>query len=527
MPAPTNTTAATALALAVGSSVTLSVSDIPSDVTKTLWFRHTSATRQVISVLGWEEAASDYLPNVTVWEGPDAGSLAQTTPFGTGIAQRRLVQITIEAGATLYFRVVDANGGSNPNGTSGQQLVVTLERSDKAALPAGYLLVPDDKEDFPGALINPGTGVTERLIPIVAGENGAVASNGRFLLEDKHQGTFVLYDRHGDVVKVITELTIPGVTFVTWAPITAVGTEFYVMRVESDLTGGPDVYIWHLDNAGTVLDQWSDAYPNAGAPASIAVAPDGSEFYIARIGGAQPVYRFDPDTGTFGAAFLAGASGQIIRTDLIALDDGSVLVGVNQGGIDEKVLRISAAGSLLETYAITGVVPGDDWSRNRMAIGLERDTFWLWLTDQDANGNNIARFAEIDLDDGSLLRTAISWEFQEGLGPVDPEDEDRRFGHSNSCPFVILTQPMEAEADPPPFTFDESLVCPCPCDCHPGPSSGPPPTSTGPIQPPVNIEPVSGPVTPLDPVYWTALCVGGGLVPTAADPTVHENWVRV
>lgn len=76
---------------------------------------------------------------------------------------------------------------------------------------------------------------------------------------------------------------------------------------------------------------------------------------------------------------------------------------------------------------------------------------------------------------------------------------------------------------PPDPIFDDSLVCPCPCECDDGPSSG----STGPIQPPVNVVPIAGPVTPLDPQYWTAVCVGGGLVPTAADPTVHENWVRV
>jgi hypothetical protein len=184
--APTNISAATARELTWGDYV---ISDVDLlSAPYELWFKTTGQPNEVIQGI-WAHAllASTYDPKVTVYSGPDPGSLSVF--LGLENIVNRPIQVPTEEGEDRYFQVVQ-NGAGVPNAP----LSFSVTKAPSGLAPAGSLIVNHDHSGFPAAILNASTGAIIGYVRLVAGELGEMLPNGVMLLSDEATGKTVLYN---------------------------------------------------------------------------------------------------------------------------------------------------------------------------------------------------------------------------------------------------------------------------------------------------------------------------------------------
>ena len=140
--------------------------------------------------------------------------------------------------------------------------------------------------------------------------------------------------------------------------------------------------------------------------------------------------------------------------------------------------------------------------RRHVSTGLGRHWMTVWK-----RGASQDTFERVDIDSGVVLETAPVYVFDDGISsrtPAAPASVPvaERFGHSDSCPVLSV---------PPTLTVPHALICCCECECGGG-SDKPLPSAKGAVLDPVSEE-------------WERFCDGGGVVPSASDPTDAESWL--
>jgi hypothetical protein len=134
----------------------------------------------------------------------------------------------------------------------------------------------------------------------------------------------------------------------------------------------------------------------------------------------------------------------------------------------------------------------------------------VWLTVWKRSGVTDT-FERVDVASGNVLETAPAYYFNNGKSgrtPATPASVPlvERFGQSDSCPVMSVPPTMPVAA-----TIGNESLCCCECSCGGG-SDKPLPSAVGALLPSVLDE-------------WERQCDGGGVVPTASDPTDSESWL--
>ncbi len=474
-------------------------------------------------------AMGAYNPTLHVWHGDNPATFDDDTLLNGFEAARKPCVLPVVPGETYYFQVEDgAAFGSDlwwkyvatdsddvaiglfawTADTIGADLVFSVLPAPAQPVQAGDLFIPDDTPGFPASISSPIDGTVRRLVNFPATERAGVLPTGEILTASTVGGDHLeLYDR---TLTYVTSIARKG------GSIRGDGANtFYVFDADADelvtisSTGVVGGTTWALSSltgkiavnrAGTVLYFQAAAVP---------------------LGAALQRWDLVNDIALTDVPSSAVA-GYTIAEDVLVLADDTVLVAYKKATatVDYYVRRYSADGAtILNTYNF-GTVEID-----RLALEVGAETFRVYFHLADAK----SRFTQITPSSGATVGTFDFYQCNAGFFTyATPFADPPRFGHSQSCPFLIIQQDEE---DIP--LLDESVpCCESECACPPAasptgsPSGAPVVTHTGPVLPPVNTLPETGEPSPLDPPYWEALCAGAGTVPSEADPTDYESWVR-
>jgi hypothetical protein len=413
MPAPTNISAGTATD--IGTLPYSGSQDVhDAGTTYTVWYKYTPASSQMIGLFGFGDLVT-YRPTVTVFTG--TGS----TPVGIGVTNKA-VQVYVNSGSTYWFRFIPNGGNPTP-----AVLLIEAEAFVPEAIPPGAILVNDDTDGGPGAVVSSVDGddyhVYDYISPFPAGESGDVLrSTGLVLMEDQT----------GDLQRYDVDLSSLG-------------------SVAVAMSGSTD-----LIRANQALDQWFVGIPTTAAirvvnsdgslgtlhtlPTSgltaITASNDGSIIYNAGQGGSvsAPIKRWLTGSSAMDTDLVAGVSGYKVTSMMTLEDDSIVALYIEDASPhDTYAVRYSAAGATVQTYAITSAASS---LAPRLTHAMGLDTFWVWFHATATPG--VSTFREYAIG-GTLLRSVDHADFSNGsYAAAETATPISRFGVSPSCPFLVL-----------------------------------------------------------------------------------------
>lgn len=326
-------------------------------------------------------------------------------------------------------------------------------------LPSYSVVVPDDTHNFPAVVFDPVTGEVLTYLPTIpASEFGASLPNGYSLSYARSTNSGVpTGDPTGAVLvngtAVVAEIT--GVFPLEGPSIrgNAATNTFWVADIA---VGGASLTIKQVSLTGAIL-QTIGPVGGFTLASAIAVSPDETIAYVLQLGSA-PIKRIDLTTGTLMSDLVAAIPNYSGQQEILMQPDGSLLVPYHRSpsSAGDAVRHYSAAGVLLAEFAVSTASFPD---LNHIAEAHDDGaSFWAWLFDQDADGNSTGRFKRVRIADGVVIAEFISYEFNIGQGPTDGDPVSQvQWGHSNSCPFWVLTG----------FT-PEPPIPPLPDACPPG-----------------------------------------------------------
>lgn len=506
MPAPTNTDATTAIDLGtLPASVSQNVHD--AGTTYTVWYKFTApAGSVVIGAFGFGDLVT-YRPTIRPHDGPAAAPVQILSIAGQNIP----IQFPVTAG-TEYFLKFTTNGG-NPTPAV---LLIEVEAKSQDTAAAGSIIVPDDTDGFPAAVIDPATGDVLRFIhPFPAGEAGDVLTNGSFLVNETGTDDVSLYNNQFVLQATVTPIaSLLTRSFVRLSPTLQT---FYVGTGNSGGAGK----ITTVSSAG-VLGGTTWTLPATGMTA-LAPNNDGSIVYVSGQTASvnTPVKRWLTGTSAFSVTdLIAGQGANTSVQDILVLADDTVVVAWRHSGTSALTVKhLDTAGATLNTYTTTSNSNGARLAYDNADYGT---LIWLWT---HASGG-VSTFHKITVSTMVAASTITAQEFEsgsfDGTATATPSD---RFGHSFSCPFLMSR--ASVSDTPPPPTRTTPVVTPpgdCPCPSPDGPSGiGAPPTGTGTIGGGGSGK--SGTNEGGD--GWTPQCDGGGTVGSYATASAGESMVGV
>jgi hypothetical protein len=417
MAPPTNMTAATAIDLGtLPVDRTIDVSELPAG--GELWYHYSAVAADVVLGLAAVAAPSATYPLLSVF------SNAGVTLY-LDLATHNRVQMPVISGATYYVEINEIPGGST-------SVHLTVERAPNLATSAGAIAINDDTSGFPLAILSASDGsVLQFRQPFPAGETGAVLPNGRSLWEDgfapNPQNAYQLYD---DTLTLIASpvwnslAPSPGVSAIA----TNRSTRFYV----GDTGGGSfPARVTTISDAG-VFGPTIWTLPAAGLTA-LGVSTNETVLYHAGLAtGAGQILRWDLVNNIALTPFAAVVSGYT-SGDLIVLADNTVLIGyLRASPRDSFIRRYGADGSVLHTYALGAV------DLNHLGVALDDPlSFWAWIYLVGVQ-SNVSRFQRLRTSDGTVLTSVDAPQYEGGIYQPATEPPTAPFGHSFSCPFVVL-----------------------------------------------------------------------------------------
>lgn len=441
MPAPTNTSAATATDLgSLPASATQDVHD--SGTTYTVWYKVTVPSGvTMLGAFGFGDLTT-YRPTISVFEGPPE---APESLLGIA-AQNRPVQFPVTAAETYYLRFATNSGNPTP-----ASLSVSVIAGPADAAQAGFLLVPDDTDGFPAAIVDPSTGEVAGFVhPFPAGEWGDTLDDGTILVEDKAAGRIKRYD---DAFALQTTLE-PFPSVLIQEHVIRISPALQTFYVGGGTTGITGAKITVVDGDG-VQSGTTWTLPAAGLTA-LAPNNDGSIVYVAGQTSSvnTPIKRWQTGSSTMGTDLIGGQGANTEVFDLLVLGDDTIIAGwLNTSTGEVTVKHLSAAGTLLGTFTGSSVT----YTPPKLAYDHLSDTthFYLWTHTSDTSTH--ARIAVATMTAASSSSTP---EYEggayQGSATATPT---ARFGISFSCPFLVL-RGGGGGPDPEPddeAIYDESL----------------------------------------------------------------------
>jgi hypothetical protein len=437
MPAPTNQTPATAIAMSLDYTATLADVDLatPAPVCE-VWYSYTAAADDTaIGFFAGEFTTATYEPATTVWTGP-VGSLVQVLSIS---AVNRPLQAPVTPGETYYFRVRNTTGLSPAASTS---LSVSAVRGPRFTAPVGSILINDDSAGFPAVLVSGTDGsVLQFQNDIPAGEDGDTLDDGTLLIYDFDNNNMKVFEvTAGALVEAATvALSVEAIrtnleTQNFWV---ATQTNPATLRVVAS-DGSIGATIWTLTHNSVF---------------ALATNLDESIAYYSQRTSGSAIHTFNLGTSTPGANLAAGIGAAFVRDILYLSDDTLLASSIVIATGDTTVRRYSTAGAVLNTYGpYTSDIPGG--TQPRLAYG-ETGTFWLWIHGTGAD-EGLSFFHQIDIATGVDLAIVEATEYEGGVYNRTPTaTPSARFGNSFSCPFIVTRVAIDGPESPTPTPTPE------------------------------------------------------------------------
>jgi hypothetical protein len=419
MAIPPNTTLATAVdlgPLTADTPVTLTLDVKDGSTFYTVWYKYTAvAGDNVLNVFGFGDL-TNYRPVLSVYR---AGEMS----YLDIVAQNRPVQLPVSAGTTYYFKCESA-GTRNPANNS--TLTLRIQRHLNAEAAAGSILVNDDTDGFPWAVLSSvdghvlqfwQPGIAPNVFP--AGEKlFIIHAAKRMLLSDTATGSSRLYNTDTFVLIATVPLDADdGIitgnrveTFYLGVPTTPV-----TIRTVS-LTGVIGPTTWTLADNGL---------------SALAVNAAGTiAYHNGQVTSTQSrIRRHDLTTDLPLSDLVADVTpGNYVANNMVMLADDTLIVGYR--GVAPVAIRYDASGATLNTYPLTAYATVD-----RVCPDPDGASFWVWYQP----GGNIDHFVRYRASDGVILTDVPNVQYENGAyqGAVTATPVDW-FGHSFSCHFGIL-----------------------------------------------------------------------------------------
>ena len=337
-------------------------------------------------------------------------------------------QFPVDVGTPYYFNV---KGPNNPAAYTISVLAAPLLDA-----PVGSIFVNDDHDGYPLALLSAVDGsVLHFVAPFPNGENADVLASG------VHTGRILVHDRADDHLKLYS----PTFDLLADLDYTSTGDPKYPIRADHtrsqfyvgkpvDPANGSVATVTTVTSAGAFGPQtW--VLPTSGLYA-IATNVAGTILYFTgqTTTTNSPVQRWDL-INDVALSDLAPGLGATWATmcDIVVLGDDTIVVSYQSTTpATAPVIKLyTADGTTLQTWTITGQRSVDV----HLATALD-DPVSVWVWTKLAG---VSQFDNIRASDGTVLTTFDVREFEEGIwiGTILPIASER-FGHSLSCPFLIL-----------------------------------------------------------------------------------------
>lgn len=419
MAAPTNVSATTAITVGtVPVSYTQDVHD--AGTTYTVWVSFTPSVSNMYGLWSFG-ALGGYRPLVRIYNGP-----ASAPVLVNASAANQPMQEWLTSGTTYWLEIVRNSAVVSP-----ANLVLSILEAPADTATAGNIFVPDDTDGFPAAILSQTTDYTAiRFVhPFPNGENADILENGLIAMWDAHESEIVAYNRD------FTELTR---TALTGVPDFGLRANRTLNRVYLIKVAAPNSTLYYLDSDG-LLSATTETITAITDMNGIAVSNDGTILYWATNNiNASSVRRWNLSTNTADTDLAASIGSNYFCTDLLILEDDSILVLYNKSAASSAVLvkRYQDDGTLLNTYDC-----GENTTTPaRLAYALDSpDSFWVW-THLTLSTPGVEQFANIRCSDGTVIDTVLHMEYELGdYQGTETATPLARFGSSYSCPFLILT----------------------------------------------------------------------------------------
>jgi hypothetical protein len=436
-----------------------------------LWYRYTSPTPAVPNVIAVFVYTADrvhvgsnpVMPlDTQVYSPNDSTLIMGSAATNIGIRNKD-IQVPMTAGATYYFKITSAFGD--------HPYTISVLAAPSLSAPAGSIFVNDDGAGstvstgnaipFPLALLSAIDGTVLRFVnPFPSGENGDVIATGahigRILVHDRFNANhsardhLALYDSQ---FTLIADLSYGATTGLRYPIRTnkSLATKFYVGQPADPAHAGKAT-VTTVTSAGAFgATTW--VLPLAGLAG---IAPSLDETILYHSGQSSPtnspVGRWDLVNNVALTNLAAGLGATwVTQDDILVLADGTIVVSYESTSVltAPVVKHYAADGTVLNTYTLTGSRSQDV----RLAYALDDPiSFWVWtkLGPSSSAGNGLSRFRNVKVSDGSTLTTFDCQQYGGGVwfGAVTATPSPR-FGHSESCPFLIIRQAFPSVAPPP------------------------------------------------------------------------------
>ncbi len=399
-----------------------------------VWYVYTPTSSLLTVVGGLVTGGSAF---VTLVYSPDSA-----TPYlpTVGRESEKPFQIPVVAGTPYYFNIQNDVGAYTFSLIAGPNLVA----------PTGSIFVNDDHPGYPLALLSVTDGsVLQFVYPFPAGENGDVIASGT------HTGRVLVHDRATHHLKLYS----PTFDMLTDLPYTSTGNPKYPIRADHtrsqfyvgkpvDPTHGSVATVTTVTSAGAFGPQtW--VLPAAGLTA-VATNVAGTILYFTGQTSSTnaPVKRWDLVNDVALSNLVAGLGATWLTLfDIIVLADDTIVVSYESttAATAPVIKHYATDGSVLHTWTMTG----DRSTDVHLASALDDPaSVWIWTKMNPPPDLNFgtSHFTNVNTSDGTTISSVERREFETGiwLGITAPPPDPERFGHSFSCPFLILRAPVPA-----------------------------------------------------------------------------------
>ncbi len=477
MPAPTNTSFATAINL--GSSFPLNATQQVdfAGTTYRVYYQFTAPATTVVGVWCFGDL-SVYQPTTQVFD--------QTQSWYLGIAGTNVpLQFPVTAGQVYYLQITPNGGNPSP-----ANLTINVQTAPVTTAPIGSFLIPDDTSGFAAAILSRTDGTVLRTINgFPAGEGGDVLTDGTFLVEDVNNGQLVLYSSALTQLATIAFYPTSGNPSIR----SNQSNKFYV-----GATGTVNGLVKRYTSAGVLEQTWT---LTSSTIVGIAPSLDETKLYVTGQGGtSSPTIKvWDLVNSVFLTDLTTGVASHVAPSDLLVMNDGSIVTVYDKFTTtkDTTVVRYSSAGTLLNSTSYANATGG---VKSRLTYDSSDATvFWLWLH----LPTGFSRFKKIKFSDFSEQASFDIATFEGGVYQGAATATPSRFGSSTSCPFLAARKAILAPATEPQTPPSIPGTC-----CSPPPSSSvitSPPSSSGTSKGGVG--------------FCTTYTGPSGVVPIATDPS--------
>jgi len=491
---PSNTTAGTAINVVIGretnTEYTYAVDVRDSGTNYDTWWKLTTTYTGMVGCWFLGDDSYVYAPSATVYT-----DLGVTEYYGGAFTQSWAFpwQMPVVAGVSLWIKVNSNTGGAAAvDGTSTLNVSI-ITAPHRTTYPRGSIVIMDDSgydPPFPSVVLSPIDGEVLGFISgIDSGDSGDVLPSGDMLLESFLTSGSTIYDRYS-VPRFDVALEPIGIKGIQ---ANAGGNAWYIR------SSGDDQSVRRIDRDGTIGPEIG---PTGSSTVNFSVSNDETVVYHATASAGSAIKRWDIGSGTDAGDLVAGITNYTVQDMTVMADDSIVVAYYYHSGSPNRTLFKQYTASGDEMMSVSEDVTGSGFLLS--AEGSRHVNVWRQTASFES------RFIRIRLSDGAIVNDVTRETFTDGTnthtaGAPATTPTRSRFGNETSCPHIVLAADYIE-----PITAPASLCC-CGCECGGG-SDKPLPSARGAVLEPVSEE-------------WERECSGGGVVPSASDPTDSESWL--